>query len=60
MSVIKLRGCNCKACRNDRRKNRKADKLITKQLNRNIRQENKKICKNPEKVFDAKVSYYYA
>ncbi len=53
-SKIKLRGCNCSYCRKAgwRRKGLRV-------LNRSIRYENKKICRNPESVFNSKVSNYF-
>ena len=51
----KLRGCNCHYCRSSKIHRRKGTRL----LNRSIRYENKKICRNPEAVFNPKVSDYF-
>jgi hypothetical protein len=53
---IKLRGCNCQHCRSAKTWRRKGIRL----LNRNIRYANKKICRNPESIFNPKVSNYFA
>jgi hypothetical protein len=55
-SKIKLRGCNCQQCRLAKTSRRKGIRL----LNRNIRYENKKICRNPEAIFNSKMSNYFA